>query len=106
MPCLYEPTYYISRAGFLLLTFVSLILSTFIYTKICDTFQVPYYEPQIQTIQEIVDYGFTLVGDQLVLTKMSQENEVKGLNFAYTHGNLSASFVDLSSGIIENIKIG
>lgn len=76
--CEYNPTINVTRAGYMFLLFGSIICVTTISTRFIGLHVKNYFSPQVETIQEIIENQFDLVGNQHAL-QMLQQNKVLSL---------------------------
>lgn len=82
-PCPYKPKNNAHRLGYAFVLFGSIVFTTVTTTKVAKLFTSPTYNPQIQTVSEILDNRFDLIGNQFSLQKLLQKNWVKSRNFPH-----------------------
>ncbi|XP_031639661.1 uncharacterized protein LOC116351666 [Contarinia nasturtii] len=75
-PCSYNPKNSVSRFGYATILFGALIFVTVMNYGIILFVVTPYLNPQIQTIQEIIDGQFNLIGDQFTMWKVMEQNKI------------------------------
>lgn len=74
--CPYNPENAANRIGYAFFLWGSIIFVTLITTTITVLFTLRIYRPQVETISEILDSHFDLIGSQFVLQQLLQQNEV------------------------------
>lgn len=79
-PCPYKPKNNAHRLGYAFVLFGSIVFTTVTTTKVAKLFTSPTYNSQIQTVNEILDNSFDLIGNQFSLQKLLQKNWVKSRN--------------------------
>lgn len=78
--CTFKPTFHITRFGFFIVLFAAIVFTTTKNSMLIVFITSPIYDPQIQSIQEIVSRNFNLMGDPFALYQISQQNEVNLFN--------------------------
>lgn len=75
-PCSYNPKNLMARAGYVLILFYAFIFSNILNIHSIYIFQNAIFDHQIQTIREIINEDFTLIGDKNVYGNVLKQNEV------------------------------
>lgn len=100
-PCAYNPVNNTCRVGYTLVLYGGIIFVTVINTGLIRILLINIYNPQVQTVQDIIDGQYTLVGDQVALNRIMQQNEVKfcarWIQFQIHKIDLSFLNIDLST---------
>lgn len=76
-PCTYEPKNNANRILFLMVLFACSIFVVVITATIIKIITVPILYPQVNSIEEITNGGFSLVGRPFELHQMTQQSKVK-----------------------------
>lgn len=72
----FKPKNNAMQLGYILFLFAALIFSTLLGSVLIKQITKPILKPQIDSISEIIDGDFELVGDRLAFMKISQDNKV------------------------------
>lgn len=86
----FKPKNNAMQLGYILFLFAALIFSTLLGSVLIKQITKPILKPQIDSISEIIDGDFELVGDRLAFMKISQDNKVSIL---YIYVFLSEYFI-------------
>lgn len=70
------------RMGFAFVLMASFIYSISMSTMLMNLFTSPIYSSQIQTVREMLDQNFDLIGNEFALRKLIHQNEVNTRNFS------------------------
>lgn len=76
LPCSYLPENNANRVLYISVLYGCIIFTTVLSTMIIKFFTTTVYDPQIRSIDEIIDGDFNLVGNQYILDEISRENRV------------------------------
>lgn len=77
-PCRYNPKNLMARAGYVLVLYYAFIFSNILNLHLIYIFQNSIFDYQIQTIREIINDDFTLIGDKNVYGNILKQNVVNG----------------------------
>lgn len=86
-PSEFRPQNIPSRIFFIFCIFGSMLFMIVVIAKTFAFATTPLYDKQIDSIREIVDESFDLIGDDFALQHLMQQNEV-GVKFYYDLTNL------------------
>lgn len=75
-PCTYRPTNNANRLLFISVLFGGILFVIVVTTFVIKLYTSPIYNSQTETIAEILDNNFDLVGGQFALQKLLQQNQV------------------------------
>lgn len=76
MPCTYNPKTTANRTGFLFFLFATMIYVCVLSSVLIQLIISPILNPQIQTVQEIIDGEFKLISNRFAFQKIVQHNWV------------------------------
>lgn len=75
-PCTYRPENNANRLLFISVLFGGMIFVIVVTTFVVKVYTSPIYNSQIETIAEILENNFVLVGGRFALQKLLQQNQV------------------------------
>lgn len=108
--CLYNPRNNATRVLYLFILFACIIFTITVSSTLLQFMASPILSPQVETIQEIIDEQFSLIGGPFEYLKMTQQSEVKIFPIikkkrkdSKFYSTLLNNFLGLPSAIVEKI---
>lgn len=108
LPSTYRPTNSAHRIAALSVFFGGMLFAILIVSKTMNLFTTPIFNPQVKTIDQLLESEFSLVGNAFAYQKISQQTQVMTVHNSYYNVNLkdilSLYWIDVFIGNTKKLR--